>query len=413
MKLSALTYFVHVMVLLAGLNRAYGQTALDQYLKEAAENHPGLKSSYKEYMAALEKVDQTGTLPDPQLGFGYFISPVETRVGPQRFKLSISQMFPWFGTLDQEKSLASSLAKSKFEIFQGKKNALFRDVKKQYFEIDNLTQINGLISENIELLNSLKNLATQRFENNQGSLVEVIQIGITINEVENDLVLNNDQLITLRNNFNLIIGRDTESVIELDDFDPSSTSNPFTIADIEGHPTLKNIQYEVEAYDEKIALTRLQGKPQIGFGLDYVVVSDRSDVDISDNGQNAFMPQLTMSLPLFRKKYKAATREAELLKQSRQELYEERKLNMTVTYENRLYELNKARQEIDLYRKQGEETQNAVALLLSAYAGNQTNFEELLKMQQLLLQYKVAEQNAIKDLRISQAELEYFTNNDI
>jgi hypothetical protein len=75
------------------------QDELSSYLQTAAENNPGLKARFNEYMAALEIAPQVKSLPDPQLAFGYFIQPVETRVGPQQFKISASQMFPWFGTL--------------------------------------------------------------------------------------------------------------------------------------------------------------------------------------------------------------------------------------------------------------------------------------------------------------------------
>jgi cobalt-zinc-cadmium efflux system outer membrane protein len=71
------------------------QHDLDVYLQSAAENNPGLKAKFKEYMAALEVIPQVGALPDPTLALGYFISPVETRVGPQRLKISAAQMFPW------------------------------------------------------------------------------------------------------------------------------------------------------------------------------------------------------------------------------------------------------------------------------------------------------------------------------
>ena len=49
---------------------------LDNYLKIAAENNPGLTADFNTYMAAMQKVPQTGTLPDPQFAFGYFIQPI-------------------------------------------------------------------------------------------------------------------------------------------------------------------------------------------------------------------------------------------------------------------------------------------------------------------------------------------------
>ena len=86
-----------VLMTLSGTISA--QEVLNQYLQTAAENNPGLKAQFSEYMAALERVPQVGALPDPTVAFGYFIQPIETRLGPQQAKISASQMFPWFGTL--------------------------------------------------------------------------------------------------------------------------------------------------------------------------------------------------------------------------------------------------------------------------------------------------------------------------
>ena len=88
---------------------------LQVFLKEAAENNPELKAQFYQYNAALERVDQQNALPDPTLSFGYFISPVETRIGAQDFKISISQMFPWMGTLKSKESVAVAEAQVEFE----------------------------------------------------------------------------------------------------------------------------------------------------------------------------------------------------------------------------------------------------------------------------------------------------------
>ncbi|NQV01140.1 MAG: TolC family protein, partial [Bacteroidia bacterium] len=72
-----------IFLLVPGMS-VRAQDILESYLQEAAKHNPELKSRFNEYMAALEKVPQVGTLPDPTIAFGYFIMPVETRIGPQR-----------------------------------------------------------------------------------------------------------------------------------------------------------------------------------------------------------------------------------------------------------------------------------------------------------------------------------------
>src|SRR5665811_1444737 len=103
------------------LTQAQEEKPVEQYLNEylilAAENNPELKALFNEYLAALEEVTQEGTLPDPQLSFGYHIQPIETRLGAQRATASFSQMFPWFGTLDARQQVAAEKARIKLHLF--------------------------------------------------------------------------------------------------------------------------------------------------------------------------------------------------------------------------------------------------------------------------------------------------------
>ena len=116
--------FVIVLVFASITSFATAQEQLNNYLEQAAEKNPGLKARFNEYMAALEVVPQSNSIPDLQVAFGYFIKPVETRVGPQRFKISVSQMLPWFGTTGAKEDVAVQAAKAKFEAFQEAKSKL-------------------------------------------------------------------------------------------------------------------------------------------------------------------------------------------------------------------------------------------------------------------------------------------------
>ncbi len=73
--------------------------SLTNYYELAAKNNPELKAKYKEFEASLQKIPQVSSLPDPNFSLGYFISPVETRLGPQNMKFSLTQMFPCLNDL--------------------------------------------------------------------------------------------------------------------------------------------------------------------------------------------------------------------------------------------------------------------------------------------------------------------------
>ena len=127
-------------LLLIGLSTKSSAQSLEESLKLAAENNPLLKAKYAEFEAAMQKVAQVNSLPDPILSFGYFISPVETRVGPQRAKIGLSQMFPWFGTLKSAGKVYKLQAKAKFQEFIDARNELFLKVKSAWYPIYEVNQ---------------------------------------------------------------------------------------------------------------------------------------------------------------------------------------------------------------------------------------------------------------------------------
>src|SRR5665647_140880 len=95
---------------------AYSQDSLRYYMQMAAQNNPTVLQKYTEYQAALQKVPQVGSLPDPQLNMGVFLSPMELISGKQVATIQLMQMFPWFGVLQNAKDEMSLMTKAKFEL---------------------------------------------------------------------------------------------------------------------------------------------------------------------------------------------------------------------------------------------------------------------------------------------------------
>ena len=53
----------------------------------------------------------------------------------------------------------------------------------------------------------------------------------------------------------------------------------------------------------------------IGFGLDYIAVSERPNMNFSDNGKDIVMPMVSLSIPIFNNKYKSQTKQNKLQQQ--------------------------------------------------------------------------------------------------
>ena len=68
------------------------------------------------------------------LTYAYFIEEVETRVGSQQQRLSLTQTFPWFGTIAARSDAAAAAAQAARKRYDAKKLALFDEVKEGFYE---------------------------------------------------------------------------------------------------------------------------------------------------------------------------------------------------------------------------------------------------------------------------------------
>jgi cobalt-zinc-cadmium efflux system outer membrane protein len=287
------------------------QDELNRYLETAAENNPGLKAKFNEYMAALEVAPQVKSLPDPQIAFAYFIQPVETRVGPQEFKLSASQMFPWFGTLKAKESVAIQLAKAKYEVFNDAKSQLFNEIKSTYYNLYFNKKAISISAENIEILNTFRKLAIIKVESGLVSAVDEYRIEMEIGDLENQLALLKDKQYFLEVMFNNLLNtNEHESVLIPDllwtnDFRLSKQAALDSIL-IKNHQLL-SLDFQTEALSYKKDVAIKNGKPSFNIGIDYTFVGKG---DNNMTGTDAFIfPKVGITIPLYRNKYKAMVQE--------------------------------------------------------------------------------------------------------
>jgi len=386
---------------------------LQSYQQIAAENNPDLKASYLEFEAAMQRVNQVSILEDPRLSFGYFISPIETRVGPQRAKVSLSQMFPWFGTLKAKENRANYLAQAKYQSFINDRNKLFWELSNAYYPLYEVQQHVGLLGENLEILTTYKRLATSSFENNRGAMADVIRVDILIENAATELMILKNQIAPLQVQFNTFLNRSDSIPVVISDLTelPPLENDYRKDSLLPENPQIKSLNFQQKALKENELLAKKSALPQFGVGLDYAFIGERSNVSIRDNGKDAFMPMISVSLPIFRQRYSSAIKEAQLNQQAIEYRKEAIENKLVSNYESATFNLNKARDLIALYDVQIIKTKQLIQLLYSSYSNSAKDFEEVLRMQQHLLKYQMAKATAKKNYQISVAEIEYLTSN--
>ncbi len=403
------TKIIILSLFLALTSPMFAQDMLNKYLETAAKNNPGLKAKFNAYNASLQKIPQVGTLPDPTLAFGYFILPVETKNGPQHLKVSFSQMFPWFGTLASRENVLASVAKAKYELFEDAKSKLFFDVKSTYFALYYIQKQMDITLENIKILDKFKRLALIKIQSGTASSVDAMRVELEINDLENSLLLLKDKWLLNTVKFNNLLNIDNNSNIRIPKtlWETDLKYAKQTVMDSlsNNNHQVKSLVLLKESFAHKEYLAKKQAMPNILLGADYTSIGKSGS---SPNaGQDALMFKVGISLPLYRKKYKAMVNETVFLQEVAQNKKQD-KINVLETLSEKAYtEYSDAQRRINLYKKQSKLAKRMSKLLENEYANSGKKFEEVLRIERKTLNYAIALEKAKADKQASIAFINY------
>ena len=122
-------------------------------------------------------------------------------------------------------------------------------------------------------------------------------------------------------------------------------------------------------------------------------------------------PSVGLTIPIYRKKYKAMINEARYLQASEIAKKEDKRNTMHTVFENALKDFNDGHRRIILNNRQSEIANKVLDVLITSYATNSRDFEEVLRIERQLLGYKLAEQKASIDKNAAVAFIQYMLGN--
>lgn len=384
--------------------------SLEDYFKIAAEHNPGLQAQYKIFESALERIPQARALEDPALSVGFYVPSMETLMGNQVADISLSQMFPWFGTLKARGDQATLLAEAQYQAFLDSKNKLYLEIAQIYYPLYELHRLREIEKTNIQILESFKTLSTNQFSNGKGSMADVLKINLELKSAETNLAILNKKETALTSQFNRLLNRsENEPVLVPDTINIASLPIAYRKDSLTLNPKLEEIVLQEHASEAAKRVAIKEGLPKLGVGLDYMLVSETDNSMMEHNGKNMLMPMVSVSLPVFRKKYKAAQKEAALMQEAYALQRQETINYLHGSYESINFQIRQQADLIALYETQIEEAQQILDLLYSSYSNSGQGFDDLLKGQQQLLEYQKMKASAEGEYLTAIAEMNYIT----
>jgi outer membrane protein TolC len=254
-------------------------------------------------------------------------------------------------------------------------------------------------------------MGTSSSMNGGGSgMSDVLRVRIEIKELENTLALLEDSRLPLQAEFNQLLNREYDHQVTISDT-LAETSVPFerrAILDsiLQNNPMLKMLDAEEEAYEAQKKMARLEGRPMLGAGVNYMPFSPRTENGMPMGGNDMVTPMLRLTIPIYRKKYNALQKEAELKQLAVQQRRENTVNQLTTRWSTALRDLDDATRRTKLYREQTDLARQTLNLLMTSYATDGRDFEEVLRVQQQLLDYQLKLITSIVDQHVTIAMLE-------
>ena len=388
------------------------QSTLADYLVYAGANNPGLQAAFNMWQAALEKIPQARSLPDPKFTYGYFLREVETRVGPQRQKFGISQMFPGSGKLAGRQNVAVQVAKVVEQRYQATLLKLFYTVKEAYYEYYYLARAITVTEENVQLITYLEKVARARYQTGSAKHADIIRAQVELGKLEDRLETLRDLRAPVSARLNAALNSPAKTFIpwpqQISEEVISFSDEQLLEQLSELNPELKAMDYMAAKGKAAALLARINDKPDVMVGLTLVDTDPAVMPVMSDSGKDPLVAMVSINLPFFRQdKYRAAKRqvEAQYLSAVNQRSNMENKLIARLKMV--IYRFRDAERKINLYRDTlVPKAKQAFEVTQKAFSTGKAGFLDLIDTQRTLLQFQLSFERALTNHAQRLGELE-------
>jgi len=381
---------------------------LDVLINEALDNNPEIQKFELQYKRVSEKVNEVNTVPNTEFGVGYFVSEPETRTGAQRFKVSAKQMLPWFGNISARENYVSSLADVKYEDIVIAKRKLISSVSQSYYKLYANKVKQKVLTENINLLETYETMALTSVEVGKASAVDVLRLQMRQNEMQQLKDVLQQEYLAEQTKFNNLLNRANNIVVNVVD-SLVIPSNDFELntENLALHPELLKYDKLYQSIEQSELLNQKESSPMIGFGLDYINVVERPNMDFSDNGKDIVMPMVSVSIPIFNKKYKSISKQNEL-QQLEIEFQKDERLNTLETFLDKAVNGRiSSRISYATQTKNLQQAKDAEDILIKSYETGTIDFNDVLDIQELQLKFQINQIESIKTYYVQSSIINY------
>ena len=395
------------------------QASLHDLVQYAQLNNPSIRAAKEAWRAAIEIHRIATGYPDPVLSLTYFPEPIETRLGPQDWNLSLSQMIPFPGRL----SKAGDVAAAGAQIARINLDKTIADIvvalRETYHELLYIQAAKQVAAENLKLLDHLRKVGETAYAEDRAVLLDMIKAQSQLGQLRYDILLLEELEQTEKTRLNSLMNRKPEAPIGAlakEGLPPLAygLSEMYQMAE-RNREEIRIAELMIQKAKAGIDLARYRNLPDFKIGLFYGSIGDPEVANPPpDAGRDALGIQIGVTLPLWSEKNRGHTEraQAKVRKATAQKAV---RINKTREEVHRFFfRLNNSRRLTELYRKELiPQAAAAIELAEVWFRGGESSFSDFVETQAVWYQFQLALARAQADYGKALARLVRLCGNDL
>jgi outer membrane protein TolC len=248
------------------------------------------------------------------------------------------------------------------------------------------------------------------------ALSDIYRIQIESGDLENNIALLKNKQTFITAKFNAYLNRPvitpvfTSGEIPGDSLEIALTAVSDSI--LVHNPMLGMLDFESQSAEARKKMVARMGYPMVGLGLNYSVISktDSPMGEASMNGKDMVMPMVILTLPVYRKKYTAMQKEAELRKEAAAANYQAVSNSLQSEYYEAALLYQDSHRRIKLYQNQFQLASKSLDLMLKSFSTSSSALTDVLRVRQQTLDYELRQTEALADFNTAIAWLKRLGN---
>ena len=322
----------------------------------AYSQNPDIAADRAAWRAKLEGYRIVTGLPDPQLTATYFPEPLQTRLGPQDWNLSLSQKIPFPGKLAKAGEVVKTEARMARLQLDKTVRTIAADIQASAQELIYIRAAKKIAVQNAALLDQLRGAAETAYADDRAALVDVMKALSQAGQLRYDALLLDELELTEMTRLNGLLNRPPDAVFG-EIARPPDPALDYSLDELYQlaaayQEDIRIADHGMNRADARLDLARYRFYPDFNVGLFYASIGDADTPQRpADAGRDALGVRFGLTLPLWTAKNRGHVSQAEAGR-AKAEAVRQSRVNASRTDIHTVYfRLQNARRLVELYQQ--------------------------------------------------------------